>query len=184
MKRILLLLTLAWASILGSSCDNNGPIAKVTDYEGPMYEFSDVETYYSTKKDNNTAFLTYKLVAEKQLIMETEDMSFPMGLYIENYNPDGSVVSTIKCNEGYYNRKENTYRAVGDVVVRNLEKDQTLSTEELYWKPDAGEESIFTDKHVIINTPTETIYGDGLRATENFETYRIINPSGTITIEE
>jgi LPS export ABC transporter protein LptC len=170
--------------VLNSGCSNDGQIGDIRDYEGPMYELTNVETFYSTKRDDTSAYLTYKLMADRQLIMENQDQKFPEGLYIENYSPDGNIAVTIKGNEGYYNKKENVYRAVGDVVVRNLEEEQTLNTEELFWKPGAGDESIYTDKHVIIKTPTETIYGDGLKAPENFETYRILNPTGTITIQE
>jgi LPS export ABC transporter protein LptC len=180
--RLIFILPIVCFLIIG--CSDDGQITNIKDYDGPMYELTNVETFYSTKRDDTSAFLTYKLMADRQLIMENQDMRFPDGLYIENYSPEGTIAVTIRGNAGYYNKKENIYRAVGDVVVRNMEEEQTLNTEELFWKPGAGDESIYTDKHVIIKTPTETIYGDGLRAPENFETYRILNPTGTITIQE
>jgi LPS export ABC transporter protein LptC len=166
-------------------CSMDGQINEISDYEGPMYDLTNVETYYSTKKNDSSAFLTYKLMADKQLIMENQDQEFPEGLYIENYKPDGSIAVTIKGNHGYFNKKENIYRAVGDVVVRNLEEEQTLNTEELFWKPGAGDESIYTDQHVIVKRGTDIMHGNGLRANENFQKYRILEPyDGTITIQE
>ncbi len=182
MQRLFIICMLSGFVFLG--CADDGQINNITDYEGPMYEFTNIETIYSSRKDDSTAYTTYKLMADKQSILENQDQRFPEGLYIENYKPDGEIAVTIKANEGFYTKKENVYRAVGDVVVRNLEAQQTLNTEELFWKPGAGDESIYTDKQVIIKTPTETIYGDGLRAPENFETYRIMNPKGTITIQD
>lgn len=171
------------AFMLAGCSENDGQL-QVQEYDGPMYELQNVETVYSTKKDDSSAVMTYKLMADKQLVMENQDMQFPDGFYIENYSPDGRVVFTIKGNQGFYDKKENLYKAVGDVVARNLEKDQTLNSEELYWKPGAGDESIYTDKYVIVKDPANIWYGDGLRAPENFETYQLINPRGTVTIEE
>lgn len=172
------------ALIFAIGCAENDAQLKVEEYEGPMYELHNVETVYSTKRDDTSAVMTYKLIAEIQLVMDNQDMKFPQGFYIENYNVQGEVVFTIKGNEGFYDKKGNLYKATGDVVARNLEKDQTLNSEELYWKPGAGDESIYTDKYVIVKDPTNIWYGDGLRAPENFETYQLINPRGTVTIQE
>lgn len=170
--------------IFAIGCAENDAQLKIEEYDGPMYELHNVETVYSTQRDDTSAVMTYKLIADVQLVMENQDMKFPEGFYIENYNPQGEVVFTIKGNQGFYYKKENLYKATGDVVARNLEKDQTLNSEELFWKPGAGNESIYTDKSVIVKDPSNIWYGDGLRAPENFETYQLINPRGTVTIQE
>ena len=166
------------------SCSDSEQVKKIEDYEGPTYELVDVKTLYSTKKDENTAFVEYKLEAARQLIFENEDMEFPEGVYIESYQPDGNIAFILEANEGYYDQKEDVYRAVGDVNLRNLQEKQSLTTEELFWKPGAGDESIYTDKFVIIETVEEKIYGEGLRASQDFERYVILKPTGSLAIDE
>ncbi|MGK7397012.1 MAG: LPS export ABC transporter periplasmic protein LptC [Candidatus Cyclobacteriaceae bacterium M3_2C_046] len=172
-------------SIILFSCRESETMNTIQEYDGPMYELSDVETLYSEEKNENTAFTRFKLLADKQLIFENEDMEFPEGIYIENFNPDGTVKFTIRANKGYYIKEDNVYKAEGNVVLRNLKEDQKLSSEELFWEPGAGEESIYTDKFVIVETKGEKIYGEGLRANpDDLANYKILKPTGYITVDE
>src|SRR5690606_41136095 len=66
------------------------------------------------------------------------------------------------------------YKATGDVEVNSYEKDQKLNTEELFWRRDKGE--IYTDKFVRIETAEEILLGEGLTATQDFSSYKILKP--------
>jgi len=156
-----------------------------------MYELTDVETWYSTElreeemtdEDVNDAFVQFKLVADRQLVFDNDNLEFPDGVYIENYNPDSTLAFTLKANKGWYDATEKTYRVEGNVILRNFEKDEQLNTEELFWKPGPGDEAIYTDKFVTVKTQNEIIYGEGLRASQDFRKYKILKPKGTLNIE-
>ena len=67
------------------------------------------------------------------------------------------------------------------MVVKNLQKKETLNTEELHW--DRTKQEVFTDKFVRIETPTEILTGQGLRANQDFSRYRILKPTGIFTVK-
>ena len=93
-----------------------------------------------------------------------------------------SNTSTLVANQAYYFKQEDKWRGRGKVEVKNMEKNQQLNTEELFWKPET--KKIFTDKFVTIKTDSEILYGTGLDATENLSTYTITNPEGEIDVKE
>jgi hypothetical protein len=63
-----------------------------------------------------------------------------------------------------------------------LKENKSLQTEELFWSP--KDKKIYTDKFVIITTPTEIIKGEGLVANEDFSYYEIQKPTGIIALDE
>lgn len=146
------------------------------EYEGPISELSNVETLYS-----DSAIVRIRLTAQKQLNFENGDLEFPEGLYIEFYEEDGSKSSTIEADQGSYNKDENLYTAIGEVVVRNLVTGEKLETEELNWNP--GKHEIYTDRYVEIETDGEILMGEGLESNENFSSYRILKPTGSFSID-
>lgn len=160
------------------ACSESGPgVDEIKPYDGPIIEVDNVETLYS-----DSALVRVKVEADKQLEFENGDSEFPKGIYIEFYDKEGAVSSTLKADKGYYNKDDELYTAVGDVVVISYEKDQKLNTEELHWKQD--EAKVFTDKFVRIETAEEILMGEGLTAAQDFSTYRILKPTGELNIKE
>lgn len=169
---LIFLALLCWSCSESSSGSN-----EVKPYDGPLIEVDNMVTLYS-----DSAIVRVKVEAQKQLEFESGDSEFPEGIYIEFYKVDGSISSTLKANKGYYNKEENLYTALGDVVVNSYEKDQKLNTEELHWKQD--EDKIYTDKFVRIETAEEILMGEGLTSNQDFTDYRILNPTGELNIKE
>ena len=163
--------------LAGFACNENADVKEIKPYEGPLMETSDAETLYS-----DSAVVRVRLQAKKQLNFESGDMEFPEGIFIEFYDVNGKISSTLKANKGFYNKKENLYTATGDVVVNSFEKDEKLNTEELHWKQD--KEEIFTDKFVRIETAEEILLGEGLTAAQDFSSYKILKPTGELSIEQ
>ena len=64
----------------------------------------------------------------------------------------------------------------------NLEKNQQLHTEELFWAP--ATRKIFTGKFVTIKLEREVIYGTGLDAAQDLSTYTIKKPEGDFEIKD
>ena len=151
--------------------------AQPVEYEGPLREAGDVDLLYS-EKDR----IKVKMVAKKILEFKTGDQEFPEGLYLEFYSELGILTSTLKANQAYYFKEENKWRGRGNVEVRNIEKQQQLNTEELFWKPET--KKIFTEKFVTIKLENEILYGVGLDAAQDLSTYTIKDPKGELLIKD
>jgi LPS export ABC transporter protein LptC len=172
-KRLLLILCsfcAFWA------CDSGLQKQEFIAYDGPLVEADHITTLYS-----DSAIVRVKLKAQKQFELQSGDREFPEGIYLEFYELDGSISSTLTANEGFYFTETNIYRAVGDVVVIGLQNDEKLNTEELFWSPDR--EEVYTDKFVRIESEGELHMGEGMVAAQDFSTWRILKPTGSIILD-
>jgi hypothetical protein len=68
------------------------------------------------------------------------------------------------------------------VVVRNIQKGDTLYCEELYWDRNRTGVEFYTDKPVKIRTKTETLDGMGMEAGQDFRNWHIMHPAGPISL--
>lgn len=165
------------ASMAFSCTDELQDPDKEVKYTGPLIENKDVVTLYS-----DSAKLLVKLQAPLQQEFDNGDGIFPKGLYVEFYEKPGQMTSTLKANYAKQDRNKDLYLAKGNVVVDNLQKQEKLETEELYW--DKRKQEIYTDKFVKITTAEEIITGKGLRANQDFSRYSITKVTGTFSLKE
>lgn len=163
-------------AVVVMACSDSGH-KEILLYEGPMREAENIELY-STEDDK----VKLKLVAELVYDLQNGDREFPKGLYIESFNEFGRVSSTIRANYAYFFKDEDKWRGEGNVEVRNIEKNEQLNTEELFWKP--KDQKIFTEKFVTIRRQSDVIYGEGLDATQDLSSYKILKPTGTLELDE
>jgi LPS export ABC transporter protein LptC len=154
-----------------------GELTQPLEYDGPYREGENVELHYSENQ-----LVKVKMLADLVYEFQTGDREFPKGIYLEFFGEDGTLTSTLRANTAFYTKKDNTWKATGKVEVINLEKNEQLNTEELFWKPE--KEEIYTDKFVTIRMQTEVIYGEGLQAKQDMSSYTITKPQGEFTIEE
>ncbi|HEX5170523.1 MAG TPA: LPS export ABC transporter periplasmic protein LptC [Cyclobacteriaceae bacterium] len=173
MYRYLIFLVVGY---LIASCTDTGT-KEILVYEGPISEAENVEHYY-TEND----LVKVKLLAALVYEYQNGDKEFPKGLYLEFYNEFGRISSTLRANHAYYFKKEDQWRGQGNVEVKNIEKNEQLNSEELYWKP--KDQKIFTEKFVTIRLQSDVIYGEGLEAKQDLSSYKILKPSGTLEINE
>lgn len=169
-----------WVLVIGGlifSCDDDSQNADTfKEYEGPVSETFNTEVLYS-----DSAQVRIKLQAQRQLQYENGDQDFPEGIYIEFFDEAGVKTTSIEANQGHYSKEENKYTATGEVVVKNLEKNEKLETEVLYWE--RNKRSINTDRYVEIESEGEVLMGEGLEAKEDFSSYEILKPTGVFSIE-
>ena len=151
--------------------------AQPQEYTGPIREADNIEMFY-TEKDH----IKIKLTAKKILEFRNGDRDFPEGIYIEFFDETGKMTSTLKANTAYYFKGENQWRGRGKVEVKNIEQQDQLATEELFWEPDT--KKIFTDKFVTVRSATEVIYGTGLQAAQDMSSYTITKLEGVFDVEE
>jgi LPS export ABC transporter protein LptC len=156
---------------------NEQDLSKLTPYPGPMMEAENIERLYSDK-----AIIRVRMTAPKEEVMESGDRFYPAGVYIEFYDEKQVRNSTLRANKGTYNNTKQLYTVTGNVVIIDSVKAQKMNTEELHWDP--NKHTIFTDKFVTIQTKKELLKGQGLEAKEDFSSWRILSPKGTLPINQ
>lgn len=94
---------------------------------------------------------------------------FPQGLNIYGYNLDDFLETTITADNAMHRfsrvgAKKESWAAFGNVVVRNIIKDETMETDTLYWDQVAKE--IYTDCYIRMYSPAGFLQGYGMRSDE------------------
>ncbi|WP_176955975.1 LPS export ABC transporter periplasmic protein LptC [Catalinimonas alkaloidigena] len=169
-----------WLMIGGTlvACQDNSPSLQAMQvYEGPRFEAENIETLYS-----DSAQLRMRMEAPLQQEFQSGDQDFPRGIYIEFFSPEGEKTSTLRADSAHMEKATSLYKAYGNVIVINLEKHETLKTEELFWNQ--REDKIYTDKFVRIETPKEILLGEGLVTNQRFSPYKIQKLRGTIAVPD
>jgi LPS export ABC transporter protein LptC len=177
--RYILTLCLVLCSIIGNfSCGGRSDdIIEIQEYTGPIREGTNLVLYRS-----DSALVTIKMETPRVLDFGNGDQEYPEGFFLEFYDKLGNPTSSLRADYCYYTRKDNLYKATGNVVIQDNETKDKLNTEELFWDEKKGE--VFTDKFVRIEKEGELHMGDGLEAKQDISYWRILNPKGTISLNE
>jgi len=162
---------MALSMVMLFSCEN--PIAEVQ-------EIAKEDTLPSVSAFNIEYVRTS--VGEKQVVLNSPQMDrytdksneyseFPEGFEITFYDSLGNKSSYIRADYGidYVNKKR--LEARNNVLVKNLETQEQLNTENLVW--DRKQKIIYSNSFVKITSPDKVIYGDSLWANEDFSKRRI-----------
>lgn len=171
--RFLLVLLLGVSSLF--SCRESVDTSLLEGYTGPISTANDIVLIHS-----DSAIVRIELRAKKQVEFLSGDNEFPEGIEIVFFDEVGNITTTMRADKGYYMRNENLYRGEGDVQVKNLEKDQSLSGEELFWDPNA--KKIYTEKFVTIREKMRVINATGMEADEGFNEYKLFKVTNSWTI--
>ena len=171
---LLFLLSLA---IFGCGQEPSLGKKKIPEYKGASVEFDSVRTIYS-----QSAKIRVKLFGNKQIVLQSGDIYYPQGIEVNMYNEQGIKTTNLRADSGRYEKNIRIYRAYGNVVVVNLEQQQTLYTDQLNW--DQNKREISTEKNIKIVTLKELLYGVGLVSNDEFSKYRITKPTGVFAVEE
>jgi len=146
-------------------------------YDGPLRQAENITMHYAEKER-----LKVVLTAKKFNEFNNGDQEFPEGIYLEFYDETGKITSTLRANTAFHFKLENKWRGRGNVVVINLEKEQQLNTEELFWLP--ATKKIFTEKFVTITDHQDVIYGTHLKANQDLSNYSLRGTSGEVSVKD
>ena len=164
--------------ILLFSCDSETATqSEKVIYQGPMRTLENAEIFHSDSGRVKAIVKTKKLHN-----LQNEDREVPEGMFITFDKKDGEVSATLEADYAYYSNETKIWKAQGNVIIHNMENEETLKTEELFWDPVAGDVS--TEKFVKIETPEEVITGTGLKAKQDFSSWSIKQPEGVFVIED
>jgi LPS export ABC transporter protein LptC len=175
---ILLILLLSW-----TACENDITVINsiIPESELPLESGKNVEYIYS-----DSAIVKAKLTAPRmdRYGGKKNYMELPKGMHIIFYNEEKKEQTNLTADYGIgYDDGSgmNKMEAKRNVVVIN-EKGDRLNTEHLIW--DATTKQIYTEDFVKITTKGETIWGDGLKADQDFSKWKILHPKGVIAVND
>ena len=137
-----------------------------------------IEVYYSENAIKSAILTAPVMMREQDSVNKT---TFPNGIRLDMFNPDGSLGSTLTSKYGEMDHLTNQMIAKDSVVV-NSTNGQSLRCKDLVWKQ--NERMLSTYGKVALQTPTEIIYGDTLFADENLKIYRIKKVTGIAQVKK
>ena len=160
-----------------SSCDQDQTLNSYEVYDGPFRVLTNAVVEHS-----DSAVIIGKLITPILNEFKTGDRELPKGGFLEFFDRNGVMTSTLRSDYAYFTQKDQVWRVEGNVVLRNLESNETLNTEQLYWNPITGD--VYSDKFVRIEREDEILTGVGLTAKQDFSSYTIKNPRGIFNLDQ
>lgn len=149
------------------SCKSNLSEAEHLDLDAiPLQQ---VEDMFFVQTENGR--LQMRVEAPVMQVFEKDTLSydlFPEGLSVYAYAEDGSLETTIQSDEARHDKVVKTgaekWSAYGNVVIRNVLKQETMETDTIYWDQKAKE--IWTDCYIKMYSPSGFMQGYGMRSDE------------------
>ena len=102
---------------------------------------------------------------------------FPEGFSVYGYTEEGLLETEIVADNARhvkYKDGRETWEAFGNVVVKNLIKQETMETDTLYW--DQKNERIYTHCYVKLYSPDGYMQGYGMESDQRARDHTIFNP--------
>lgn len=152
-----------------------------------IYSKADVEV-----EQTKNAEITYsdsaltKVIITGPMLMSYSERNnqrkeFPDGIRVEFYNDFGTVSSILTAKYAIQYDRESKVIVRDSVIWRSME-DQMLETSELIW--DERQELVYTNKFSVITTPTDTVFTQYFKATQNFSEITMTSTDGAIIVED
>ena len=161
------------------SCQENDPVADLLSEQDLPFQVSYNGEYIFTEDTK-----VRNVIEAGKLEHYTKDSSYikiSEGLKLEIYNRSEVKEAVLTSLNGWFDQEANLMSAHDSVVFNNM-KGERMYTEKLIWEQDSNR--IYTDLPVMIVRTLDTIWGDGMTSNENFSNYSIINPRGSIFVED
>ena len=136
---------------------------------------------YTDSTHQLSAKVKGKLTAPYMLRYQRTDTpyaEFPRTLHVDFYDANMQVESQMDALYGKYFDNQGKVFLRDSVVVKNIQKGDTVHCKELWW--DQRSEKFTTDKAVRIYTKDKILFGNGMEADQNFRWYTITHLTGTV----
>lgn len=157
-----------------SGCENKiEDIKQFTDKKTSVEQGIQIQSFLS-QAGKMKAKLTSPLMKR---YTDSSYIEFPNRLHVDFYNDSTVVESELFAKYGRYKEGERKVFLRDSVVIFNSKGD-TIHCQELWW--DQQLEKYYTYKPVVIKQPDKTLYGEGLEASQNFNTWTLIKAHGPV----
>jgi len=165
------------------------PLVSVDVHAIPMIHTTEVSTLVS-----DSGITRLKMKAKVWDIYSTDSTKrdsywhFPKGIFVEQFDSLFHVIGSIVADTAYYFERTKLWRAVGNVVAKNIE-GKTFETSELFWDQKAPANStyaFYTHQQVkITNADGSFMYGrNGFRANQSLNPPFLFSVKGEVNVEE
>ena len=173
---------IAHAAMMLISCENSmEKVKQFIEYD----TISGLMAYDVVIERSDSGRMTAKLIAPVMRSVDDQDsamLEFPKGFIVYIYDGDTAPAAKIRGDYGVnYERKE-LMMAKHNVVVENIETQEVLETENLFW--DQKRQKLYTGCMVKIASPDKIIFGDSMTANESFTRREIFGIRATIELDE
>ncbi len=107
---------------------------------------------------------------------------FPKGFNVTFFDTTGQAISSIRAGFGIRYDKKGLLISKDSVVVKNLKTQEQLNTDKLVWNE--RKHIIYAPGFLKITSPDRIIFGDSMKANENFSQRTIYGIRGTVDVSE
>lgn len=159
------------------SCKGNLSEAEKLDLS--VIPLQTVDSMFFIQTENGR--LQMRVESPRMEVYERDTLSydlFPQGLSVFGYAEDGSLETTITSREARHDKSSETHpekwSAFGNVVIRNILKQETMETDTIYW--DRQKHEIWTDCYIKMYSPSGQMQGYGMRSDEMARNAILMNP--------
>ena len=133
---------------------------------------------------SDSGITRYRIEAPQWCFYDKTDppyQEFPQGIYLEQFDPDLTIQTSLKANYAHYNETKQLWTLRGEVHVLNR-KGEEFDTPLLYW--DQKTHRVYSDTTIHIKRERSIISGIGFDSNEEMSKYTILKPTGMFPIKE
>jgi len=172
-------------SLLLISCSNDLEMINtlIEDANHPIQTGRNIEVQYT---DSMRLQLIFKAPRMKKFLTNEEEgayYEFEEGIEVFFFDNEEILESTFKAGYANYYEKKNLWKANDSVVARNVQTNEQLTTEELFW--DQENKRIYSHVFTKITNEDGVFYGEkGFESDQNLNNYKLIGSSGSVEVED
>ena len=159
--------TAAAVAFVVFSCKSNLSEAEKLDLDTIPVQV--VDSMFFVQSENG--LVKMRVEAPRMEVYEHDTLSydlFPGGIHVFAYSEEGTLETTIDAKQArhdkYSNGKKEQWNAFGNVVIKNVLKQETMETDTLYW--DNTKHEIWTHCYIRMYSPDGSMQGYGMRSDE------------------
>lgn len=134
---------------------------------------------------SDSGLTRYRVVSPEMLVFDKASdpyYYFPQGIYVEQFDTLFNVQASFKADTAYHWTEKNLSKAIGNVVVVNLDGER-FETDTLWWDQDG--ERIYSDAFMhIVEKSGLDLYGIGFSSDQHMTDWVIRRPTGSVPVTE
>ncbi len=172
-------------SLLLIACNNDLEIINtlIEDENHPIQTGRNIEVQYT---DSTRLQLIFKAPRMKKFLTNEKEgayYEFEEGIEVFFFDHEEILESTFKAGYANYYEKKNLWKANDSVVARNVQTNEQLTTEELFW--DQENKRIYSHVFTKITNEDGVFYGEkGFESDQDLNNYKLIGSSGSVEVKD
>ena len=182
LKNVNFFLISAFGIFLISCTDSSKKTENREPYTGPISVVDDFNAVFT-----DSARVIYKIASDHMEELQSGDRVFPRGIYVETLDGKDKIESILQSDSAYFVKKKKLWILKKNVELHNIKSGEQMFSEELFWDMQATDSTnvyVKEKTYVKIKTPDQVFTGYGLRTSQDFKNYEILNLQGIFSVDE